>query len=166
MPSLRISRGWLLLASSVTFGRRPPESIGLLRMNSKRLSLRTRCDTGYIRDLRNGGGRSRAQTHSPSHGSISDSGDCAWRIRYGISQSRDRARYEQWLAEHLLKFRILDIDERTTVSYGAIRAELRKAGTPIPSNDTWIAALCLQHSLPLISRDRHFDHVSGVTRIS
>jgi tRNA(fMet)-specific endonuclease VapC len=86
--------------------------------------------------------------------------------RYGISQSRDRARYEQWLAEHLLKFRVLDIDERTTDSYAAIRAELRKAGTPIPSNDTWIAALCLQHSLPLISRDRHFDHVSGVTRIS
>ena len=86
--------------------------------------------------------------------------------RYGISQSRDWARYEQWLAEHLLKFRVLDIDERTTVSYGAIRAELRKAGTPIPSNDAWIAALCLQHSLPVISRDRHFDHISGVTRIS
>jgi tRNA(fMet)-specific endonuclease VapC len=86
--------------------------------------------------------------------------------RYGISQSRDRERYEQWLAEHLLKFRVLDIDERTTVSYSSIRAELRRAGTPIPSNDTWIAALCLQHSLPVISRDRHFDHVSAVTRIS
>lgn len=86
--------------------------------------------------------------------------------RFGISQSRDRERYEQWLAEHLLKFRVLDIDERTTVSYGAIRAELRKAGTPIPSNDTWIAALCLQHSLPLISRDRHFDVVSGIRRIA
>ena len=86
--------------------------------------------------------------------------------RYGISQSRDRVRYEQWLTKHLVKFRVLDIDERTTVSYAAVRAALRKAGTPIPSNDTWIAALCLQHSLPLISRDRHFDHVSGVTRIS
>ncbi len=86
--------------------------------------------------------------------------------RYGISQSRDRARYEQWLAKHLGKFRVLDIDEGTAVRYSAIRAELRKAGTPIPSNDTWIAALCLQHSLPLVSRDRHFDQVPGVTRIS
>lgn len=86
--------------------------------------------------------------------------------RYGISQSRDRAYYEQWLAEYLPKFRILDIDERTTVPYSAVRAELKKKGNPIPSNDVWIAALCRQHSLPLLSRDRHFDAVSGITRLA
>ena len=85
--------------------------------------------------------------------------------RYGISQSRFRKQYEQWLSEYLPGFRILDVDERTTVSYSAVRAELKKAGTPIPSNDVWIAALCRQHSLPLLSRDRHFELVSGVTRI-
>jgi len=44
--------------------------------------------------------------------------------RYGISQSRGRDRYEQWLSEYLPKFRILDVDDRTTIflrcrSYGA-----------------------------------------------
>ena len=85
--------------------------------------------------------------------------------RYGISQSRDHPYYERWLAEYLGKFRILDVDERTTLSYSAIRIELKKAGRPIPSNDIWIAALCRQHSLPLLSRDRHFDAVPGITRI-
>ncbi|HEV2989295.1 MAG TPA: type II toxin-antitoxin system VapC family toxin [Candidatus Angelobacter sp.] len=85
--------------------------------------------------------------------------------RYGISQSRDRNRYEQWLSEYLPKFRILDIDERTTISYASVRLELKKAGTPIPSNDVWIAALCRQHSLPVVSRDRHFDAVSGIKRL-
>lgn len=85
--------------------------------------------------------------------------------RYGISQSRNHMHYEQWLAEYLRSFRILDIDERTTVSYSAIRKELKKAGTPIPSNDVWIAALCRQYSLPLVSRDRHFDAVSGIMRV-
>jgi tRNA(fMet)-specific endonuclease VapC len=85
--------------------------------------------------------------------------------RYGISQSRNHIHYEQWLAEYLPSFRILDIDERTTISYSAVRRELKKAGTPIPSNDVWIAALCRQHSLPLLSRDRHFDAVSEITRI-
>lgn len=85
--------------------------------------------------------------------------------RYGISQSRHRADYEHWLAEYLPNFRILDVDERTTISYSVVRGELRKAGTPIPSNDVWIAALCRQHALPLVSRDRHFDTVSGVNRI-
>jgi tRNA(fMet)-specific endonuclease VapC len=64
--------------------------------------------------------------------------------RYGIALSRERKRYEQWLSEYLPKFRILDVDERTTTSYAAVRMELRKAGTPIPSNDVWVAALCRQ----------------------
>ncbi len=85
--------------------------------------------------------------------------------RYGISRSREQKRYEEWLTDYLPKFLILDIDERTTVPYAAIRSELKRAGTPIPSNDVWIAALCRQHSLPVLTRDRHFDAVPGIRRI-
>jgi tRNA(fMet)-specific endonuclease VapC len=85
--------------------------------------------------------------------------------RYGIRQSRDQERYEQWLAEFLPTYRVLDVDQDTATSYAAVRSELKKAGTPIPSNDAWIAALCRQHSLPLLSRDRHFDLVRGLRRI-
>jgi tRNA(fMet)-specific endonuclease VapC len=86
--------------------------------------------------------------------------------RYGISRSREQKHYEEWLTEYLPKFLILDIDERTTVPYAAIRSELKRAGTPIPSHDVWIAALCRQHSLPLLTRDRHFDAVPGIRRIA
>ena len=41
----------------------------------------------------------------------------------------------------------------------------KRAGTPISSNDVWIAALCRQHSFFLLSRDRHFDLVGGIDRI-
>jgi tRNA(fMet)-specific endonuclease VapC len=85
--------------------------------------------------------------------------------RYGIQQSRERQRYEHWLVEYVSKFRVLDVEEQTTTSYAAVRGELKRAGTPIPSNDVWIAALCRQHSLPLLSRDRHFDLVPGLHRI-
>lgn len=85
--------------------------------------------------------------------------------RYVISQSRNRAHYERWLNEYLGTFRILDVDERTTLPYREIRVQLKKVGRPIPSNDLWIAALCRQHSLPLLSRDRHFDAVPGITRV-
>jgi len=85
--------------------------------------------------------------------------------RYGIWHSRNRQHYQQWLQQYLPQFRILDIEERTTIPYAAVRTELKKAGTPIPSNDVWIAALCRQHSLPIISRDHHFDLVAGIKRI-
>ena len=85
--------------------------------------------------------------------------------RYGICHSRNLQDYQQWLQQYLPYFRILDIEDRTTIPYAAVRTELKRAGTPIPSNDVWIAALCRQHSLPIISRDHHFDLVPGIKRI-
>ena len=86
--------------------------------------------------------------------------------RYGIRQSRHRARYERWLNEVLATCRVLSVDESTSGVYADIRGELKRAGRPIPGNDLWIAALARQHSLPVLSRDRHFDRVSGLIRIS
>ena len=86
--------------------------------------------------------------------------------RFGIVQSHRRTEYERWLTDYLPTFQVLNIDDRTTMPYGDIRADLKRAGTPIPSNDVWIAALCRQHSFPVLSRDRHFDLVPGIKRIA
>lgn len=86
-------------------------------------------------------------------------------FRFGMAQSRLRHEYENWLKQLIVAARVLDIDEQTTQHYADIRLELKKVGRPISSNDIWIAALCRQHSLPLLSRDRHFDAVRGITRI-
>jgi len=85
--------------------------------------------------------------------------------RYGISQSRHRLAYERWLKGLLQDCLVLDVNEPTTHHYAEINLELRRSGTPIPTNDLWISALCRQHSLPLLSRDRHFDLVKGTKRI-
>ena len=85
--------------------------------------------------------------------------------RYGIAQSRNRTRYERWLTGLLNDCLVLDINEPTTRYYAEITLELKRKGKPIPTNDLWIAALCRQHSLPLVSRDRHFDWVAGNKRV-
>jgi tRNA(fMet)-specific endonuclease VapC len=85
--------------------------------------------------------------------------------RYGIAHSRHRAAYENWLASLLRDCTVLDVNEPTTQHYAEIILDLRQKGKPIPTNDLWIAALCRQHSLPLLSRDRHFDQVAGLKRI-
>jgi len=86
--------------------------------------------------------------------------------RFGIRQSRHRPRYERWLSSTIAQCRLLSVDEDTAVEYAEIRHELKKSGRPIPGNDLWIAALARQHALALISRDSHFDWVTGVVRIS
>lgn len=85
--------------------------------------------------------------------------------RYGIAQSRHKARYRRWLDGLITDCTVLDVTEQTTHHYAAINVELRQAGKPIPTNDLWIAALCRQYALPLLSLDRHFDAVSGMQRL-
>ena len=60
---------------------------------------------------------------------------------------------------------VLYADEQTTHHYGAVYRQLRKQGTPIPTNDMWIAALVLQHSLVLCARDAHFDVLPQLPRV-
>ena len=85
--------------------------------------------------------------------------------RYGIAQSRNKAGYSSWLDVLLPDCMVLDINEKTTFHYADINIELRRAGRPVPTNDLWIAALCRQYRLSLLSRDRHFDFVSGNRRL-
>ncbi len=52
----------------------------------------------------------------------------------------------------------------TSEYYARLFAQLRKAGTPIPTNDLWIASLAVQHELTLLSRDDHFDKLPQLLR--
>ena len=86
--------------------------------------------------------------------------------RFGIAQSRRRKEYENWLENDVLPVsRVLDITAETAIWYARTRLELKQAGRPIPQNDIWIAALCRQWAMPLLSRDHHFDSVPGLTRL-
>ena len=57
------------------------------------------------------------------------------------------------------------IDEGTAEFYAAILDDLREAGTPIPTNDIWIAAVAFQHGYKLFSKDHHFNAVPGLVRL-
>ena len=85
---------------------------------------------------------------------------------FGIRQSRHRRRYEDWLRRYLPAAEIATVTHATAGAYASIRLELKHAGTPIPANDAWIAALARQHDLPVLSNDAHFDVVEGVERIA
>ena len=84
---------------------------------------------------------------------------------FGIRQSRHRRQYEDWLRRYLPLVAVATTNHATASHYADIRLELKRAGNPIPTNDTWIAAIARQHVLPLLSHDAHFDAVQGVQRI-
>ena len=55
--------------------------------------------------------------------------------------------------------------DATSHHYAQIYSMLRKSGTPIPTNDIWIAALAIEHDLILFSRDSHFDKIPMLARL-
>jgi tRNA(fMet)-specific endonuclease VapC len=85
--------------------------------------------------------------------------------RFGVSASRLRPPLESKLGRLERLAEVLVVDAETAVAYATVRRELKDAGTPIPDNDVWIAALVRQCSLPLLSNDTHFDRVTGIARV-
>lgn len=88
-------------------------------------------------------------------------------LRAGFLLGRRQADNERALNRLLLKdgVEVLYPDDQTTHHYASVFRQLRKQGTPIPTNDMWLAALVLQHNLALHARDKHFDHLPQLVRV-
>ena len=88
-------------------------------------------------------------------------------LRVGFVHGKRQAENERTLRQFLLKdgVGVLFADDQTTHHYASVFRQLRKQGTPIPTNDMWLAALVLQHNLALHARDRHFDHLPQIVRV-
>jgi tRNA(fMet)-specific endonuclease VapC len=88
-------------------------------------------------------------------------------LRAGFLCGRLSRKNESILAQFLNspRVRLLFAYEATTHHYAHLFLQLRSQGTPIPTNDIWIAALAVQHDLILYSRDRHFDSLPQLSRL-
>jgi tRNA(fMet)-specific endonuclease VapC len=58
--------------------------------------------------------------------------------------------------------RLVQINDITADRYSRIAAQLKQQGTPIPTNDIWIAAQTMEHGAELITSDRHFEKINGL----
>ncbi len=57
------------------------------------------------------------------------------------------------------------ITDTTAEWFAEIKRMLRKKGKPIPANDVWIAASCMEHGCRLLSFDAHFNVIDGLLRV-
>jgi len=82
-------------------------------------------------------------------------------LRAGFALGRKGAENERIFQRFLMKpgVETLFAGDATTRNYAMLFRQLRRQGTPIPTNDIWIAALIVEHGLALCSRDQHFRHL-------
>lgn len=82
----------------------------------------------------------------------------------GTRQRENERVFETFL--HRPRVEVLLPDTQTTRQYANVFRQLRTIGTPIPTNDIWIAAIVIQHNLQLFSRDRHFDALPQIPQLN
>jgi len=57
---------------------------------------------------------------------------------------------------------VIPVRQETAIAYYQVRLNLKQKGKPIPENDIWIAAQCVDNQWTLVTNDAHFGHVDGL----
>ena len=88
-------------------------------------------------------------------------------LRVGFLLGRQRRSNEDELRQFLSNtvVDVLDVDDETAEIYAQIVVDLRKAGTPIPTNDIWIAASAARAGSSVLTYDSHFESIARVGKI-
>ena len=78
----------------------------------------------------------------------------------GGRRGRNGAELEAFLDNPVVQ--VLPVDSEASRHYAEIVAELRKAGTPVPTNDIWIAAVAARNGSTVLTCDDHFERIGGI----
>jgi tRNA(fMet)-specific endonuclease VapC len=87
-------------------------------------------------------------------------GELKFGFRNGTRFKENMDDLDRFLAHEAVD--LLPIGKITSDRYSRIAAKLKQQGTPIPTNDIWIAAQAMEQGAELITSDRHFDKISGL----
>jgi len=90
-------------------------------------------------------------------------GELLYGFRNGSNCARNTAELREFINHPLVS--TVSVSLETADRFSRIAACLRKNGTPIPSNDIWIAAQALEYGADLISFDQHFEKIEGLVWI-
>ena len=85
-------------------------------------------------------------------------------LRSGFELGKRRDQNERDLARFLQNpvVHVLDVDDAASSIYADIVVALRTAGTPVPTNDVWIAAVSAREGATVLTYDAHFRNIGRV----
>ena len=81
-------------------------------------------------------------------------------FRLGARFSQNQQQMERFMDNPYVEF--LPVTRLTTEHFASLAATLKRRGTPLPTNDIWIAAQALERGAVLLSDDAHFGQVDGI----
>jgi tRNA(fMet)-specific endonuclease VapC len=89
-------------------------------------------------------------------------GELYYGFRYGKRFEQNLRRLQKFTEDFDVQIIVVDID--VAQKFGDIYAVLRKNGTPIATNDIWIAASCMSVGGTLLTADRDFEAIAQIQK--
>lgn len=84
-------------------------------------------------------------------------------FKRGLNEEKNREQLHEFMnRERVFE---LSISSETSEFYASILQQLKEQGTPIPTNDIWIAASALENGAPVVTKDGHFSKIKGIILI-
>jgi tRNA(fMet)-specific endonuclease VapC len=87
-------------------------------------------------------------------------GELLFGFQNGSRYEKNIGELEEFFNNPFVEF--LSVSYITADRFGRISASLKQKGTPLPSNDIWIAAHAMESGSELLSFDRHFEKIEGL----
>lgn len=87
-------------------------------------------------------------------------GELLFGFRNGSRFRKNKAELNDFLSHDAVE--VVGVGEITADRYSRIAFQLKQQGTPIPTNDIWIAAQAMEHGAELVTTDHHFEKISGL----
>jgi len=78
----------------------------------------------------------------------------------GSRKNENEAELQRFLDNTVVQ--VIDVDAEVAKVYSEILIDLRQQGTPIPTNDLWIAAVAAREGAPVLTYDLHFEHIRRI----
>lgn len=87
-------------------------------------------------------------------------GELLFGFRHGTKLEKNLAELRAFLDHDAVE--VIPIREVTADRYARIAERLKRQGTPLPTNDIWVAAQAMEHGAELVTMDRHFEKIDGL----
>jgi tRNA(fMet)-specific endonuclease VapC len=88
-------------------------------------------------------------------------------LYHGYAKGSRKEENLQWLKKFMGKpaVQLLHITEETSQVWAQTIVDLNRAGTPVPTNDIWIASQCIEMGAILLTGDSHFSNLIALRKI-
>ena len=86
-------------------------------------------------------------------------------LLFGSEKSHQSQSNREKYMQFCLSYQVLDVTKEVASKYGKLKCELQSLGDIIPENDMWIAATAITNNMVVVTQDRHFEHIPGLTVI-